>query len=373
MDLKELRDQIDQIDIQIQDLFEQRMDVVKSVAAYKKQHQLPVLHTNREDEVIRQVTERAAPEYASGEKVLFTNIMDISKCSQKKLIQSNNPFLEHSVPFSPDIAAKVACQGVPGAYSHIAARALFKEDIIHFYRHFEEVFQAVINEEADYGILPIENSNAGSVVEVYELLKKYNIYIARRIKIEVNHCLAALPGTQLSDIKCVFSHEQGIQQCSSFIHQHNLTAHSYSNTAAAAEYVAQSDPNQHFAAICSNLGAQIHGLQILSDHISNIDENYTRFICISKKPQYSKEDNIISISFSLPHTVGSLYRMLTKFSVYGINMQKIESKPIGNKNFDIMFYLDFTGNLKDENVSALLNDLAADLLQFKYLGNYIEI
>ena len=211
------------------------------------------------------------------------------------------------------------------------------------------------------------------MVEVYELLKKYNSYIARRIKIEVNHCLAALPGTQLSDIKCVFSHEQGIQQCSSFIHQHNLTAHSYSNTAAAAEYVAQSDPNQHFAAICSNLGAQIHGLQILSDHISNIDENYTRFICISKKPQYSKEDNIISISFSLPHTVGSLYRMLTKFSVYGINMQKIESKPIGNKNFDIMFYLDFTGNLKDENVSALLNDLAADLLQFKYLGNYIEI
>ena len=145
MDLKELREQIDKIDIQIQDLFEQRMDVVKSVAAYKKQHQLPVLHTNREDEVIRQVIERADPEYASGEKVLFTNIMDISKCSQKKLIQSGNPFLEHSTPFSPDTAAKVACQGVPGAYSHIAARTLFQEDRIHFYRHFEEVFQAVIN------------------------------------------------------------------------------------------------------------------------------------------------------------------------------------------------------------------------------------
>ncbi len=371
MELKELREQIDQIDIQIQKLFEQRMDVVKSVAAYKKQHQLPVLHTSREDEVIRQVLDRAAPEYASGEKVLFTNIMDISKCNQKKLIQSDNPFLEHSSPFSPANAEKVACQGVPGAYSHIAARTLFNEKQLHFYRHFEEVFQAVINGEADYGILPIENSNAGSVVEVYELLKKYNIFIARRLKIKVNHCLAALPGTQLSDIREVFSHEQGIHQCSGFIEQHNLTAHAYSNTAAAAEYVAQSD-NPHFAAVCSSLGAQINGLQILSDHIANIDENYTRFICISKKPQYSEEDDIISISFSLPHTVGSLYRMLTKFSVYGINMQKIESKPIGNKNFDIMFYLDFTGNLKDENVSALLNDLSVDLLQFKYLGSYIE-
>ena len=373
MELKDLREQIDALDTQIQQLFEQRMDIVKDVAAYKKEHQLPVLHTNRETEILERVAKEARPEYVAGERVLFTNIMDISKCSQKQLLQADSPLLYQSLPFCPEKAQKVACQGVPGAYSHIAANKLFCDDVLAFYPHFEDVFTAVLNGQADYGVVPIENSNAGSVVEVYELLKKHSIFIAKRIKIKIDHCLAALPGSKLKQLKEVYSHEQGIQQCSGFIKRTGLQPHVFSNTAAAAEFVAASCQEQGLACICSKQAAERNGLSVVQESIANISENYTRFIVISRAPCHGADNDIVSVSFCLPHTVGSLYRMLTKFSVYNINMQKIESKPIGNKNFDIMFYLDFTGNLTEQNTAVLLEDLAADLIEFRYLGNYSEI
>ena len=373
VDLKDLRDEIDTIDIQIQQLFEKRMDVVKSVAAYKKEHHLPVLHTNRENEVLEKVADRSRAEYTESNRALFTNMMDISKCSQTQLIQNHNCYLDQSIPFSPEKAVRVACQGVPGAYSHIAAKKLFDDKKLHFYPQFDDVFRAVVNDEADYGVLPVENSNAGSVVGVYELLKKYNIYIAKRLSIKIDHCLAALPNTALSEVKEVYSHEQAIQQCSGFLEESGVTVHTYSNTAASAELVASSKPEECLAVICSKLAAERNGLSVIKEEIANIAENYTRFIVISKTPCYTSEADIISVSFSLPHTAGSLYRMLTKFFVYNINMEKIESKPIGNKNFDAMFYIDFRGNLKDHNVSVLLNDLSTDLIDFKYLGNYQEI
>lgn len=373
LDLKELRNEIDRLDTQIQQLFERRMDIVKAVAAYKKEHDLPVLHAGRENEVLDKIAAASRPEYRDGSRALFTAVMDISKCSQSQLIQNSNPYLEQSSPFVPAAAHTVACQGVLGAYSHIAARRLFQDECLHFYPHFEDVFQAVVSGAADFGVLPVENSNAGSVMDVYELLKRYNIYIARRVKIKVEHCLAALPGTNFSEIQEVYSHEQAVRQCSSFLKEHQLQTRIYSNTAASAELVAHSRPDEHLGVICSELAAQRNGLRILKRGIANIDENYTRFIVISKTPKHSQDDDLISISFSLPHTVGSLYRMLTKFYVYNINMEKIESMPIGNKNFDVMFYLDFTGNLTEQNVTALLNDLSASLPQFKYLGNYKEI
>lgn len=373
MDLKDLRNEIDVVDVQIQQLFEKRMDIVKAVAAYKKENNLPILHTNREDEVLEKAEQRSRTEYIDSNRALFTNMMDISKCSQTQLIQSSNRYLEQSVSFTPDSAKKVACQGVPGAYSHIAARTLFNDDILHFYPHFDDVFRAVIDGEADYGVLPVENSNAGSVVGVYDLLKHYSIYIAKRVSIKIDHCLAALPGTELSAIKEIYSHEQAIQQCSNFLNESGISVHTYSNTAASAELVANSVPEERLAVICSRLAAERNGLTVVKEGITNITENYTRFIVISKTPCHAPEDDLISISFALPHTPGSLYRMLTKFFVYNINMEKIESQPIGNKNFDAMFYIDFTGNLQDKNVSALLNDLSADLLQFKYLGNYREM
>lgn len=373
MDLKELRDQIDRIDGEIQQLFEERMDVVKEVAAYKKEHNLPILHSNREDEILEKIAARSRTEYRESDRVLFTNIMDISKCSQNRLNQNANRYLAESVPFSPENGKKVACQGVAGAYSHIAARRLFEEEALCFYPRFEDVFDAVLSGAADFGVLPVENSNAGSVVDVYELLKKHNIYIAKRISLKIDHCLAALPETELSQVKEVYSHQQAIQQCSHFLAESEIKVQTYSNTAASAELVAKSDPEAGLAVICSKLAAERNGLRVIKEEIANIKENYTRFIVISKTPCYTPQANIISISFSLPHTSGSLYRMLTKFFVYQINMEKIESKPIGNKNFDAMFYLDFTGNLRDENVSVLLKDLATDLIEFKYLGNYEEL
>lgn len=373
VDLQDLRKQIDEIDIQIQRLFEMRMDIVRRVAAFKKENNLPVLQSGREEEILARVTENAAPGYADCDKALFANMMDISKCSQKKLMQADTPYLADSVPFFPEKAKKVACQGVSGAYSHIAARRLFGDDRLCFYPNFEDVFQAVISHETDYGVLPIENSNAGSVTEVYELLKKYNIFIAKRIKIKVEHCLAAPAGTMLSDITDVYSHEQGLQQCSAFIRSHHLNTHSCSNTAVSARLVAASADKGGEAAICSKLAAEQNGLIVIEENIANNNENYTRFLVISAIPHYLEQDDIISVSFSLPHVTGSLYRMLTKFYVYQINMLKIESKPIGNKDFDIMFYLDFSGNLKDKNVTALLNDLDAELIRFKYLGSYSEM
>ena len=373
MDLNELRAQIDCIDTEIQRLFEQRMDTVKEVADYKKRNSLPVYHKNREDEILSRIRQIARPEYADCDQALFTNLMDISKCSQNRLLQNDNPLLKEALPFLPDTAKRVVCQGVPGAYSHIAANRLFADDQLCFMNSFEDVFAAVCEGRADYGILPIENSSAGPVVEVYELLKRYDIYIARRIKVKIDHCLAALPGTKLDDIRDIYSHEQGLHQCSQFIQQHRLTAHAHTNTAVSAELVASSSPEQHIGAICSKLAADRNGLSVIAENIANIAENYTRFIVISKNACRDQDADIVSISFCLPHTPGSLYRMLTKFFVYGINMQKIESKPIGNKDFDIMFYIDFTGNLAEDHTAALLNDLAGDLIRFKYLGNYSEI
>ena len=373
MDLNELRAQIDRIDADIQKLFEQRMDTVREVATYKKRNSLPVYHKNREDEILARIRQTARPEYADCDQALFTNMMDISKCSQRKLLQGAEPFLEKPLPFLPSAAKQVSCQGVPGAYSHIAANRLFADHQLCFMNSFEDVFAAVCKNKADYGILPIENSSAGPVVEVYELLKKYDIYIAKRIKVKIDHCLAALPGTKLTDIRDIYSHEQGLHQCSHFIQTHNLTAHAHSNTAVSAELVAVSSPEQHLGAICSKLAAERNGLAVIAEDIANIAENYTRFIVISKAACQDQDADTVSISFCLPHTAGSLYRMLTKFFVYGINMQKIESKPIGNKDFDIMFYLDFSGNVKEENTAGLLKDLDGDLLRFKYLGNYSEI
>ncbi len=373
MDLKDLRDEIDRLDIEIQKLFETRMDVVGAVAAYKKEHDLPVLHQNREDHVLEMVASRSRAEYQDLNRALFTNMMDISKCSQTRLIDAENHYLRESIPFCTKNAKKIACQGVPGAYSHIAANTLFDDEILCFYPQFEDVFRAVTNGDADFGVLPMENSNAGSVVGVYELLKTYNIYIAKRISIPINHCLATLPQTTLSQIKEIYSHEQAIEQCSHFLGESGLKVHRYTNTAASAELVASSDPADCLAVICSKLAAKRYGLTVVKEGINNISENYTRFVVISKTPCHDPNADRISVSFSLPHTAGSLYRTLTKFFVYNVNMEKIESKPIGTKNFDAMFYIDFTGNLNDPNVTALINDLSTDLIDFKYLGNYSEI
>lgn len=235
------------------------------------------------------------------------------------------------------------------------------------------MFEAVENGSADYGVLPIENSTAGDIRQTYDLLAKYNFYICKRTQIKINHCLAAKPG---ADIKTIYSHEQALKQCFGFLKGYPARQVPYANTALAAEMVANSDDNT-IAAICSERCAELYGLETVKRDIADNPDNTTRFICISKRPEVTPDADIISICMSLPHTTGSLYRMLIRFALYGLNITKIESAPvpqakqdIKRETFDVVFYLDFEGNVLDPEVVRLMTILEEEMKYFKFLGNY---
>lgn len=376
MDLKDLRAQIDDIDNKIKRLFEQRMTVCKQVADYKRENKLSVLQGGREDEVLQNAARDINEEFADGSKVLFTNIMDISKCIQQNDVGLQSELAKDllkamSLPQPLPKSPKIACPGVAGSYSHIAAEKVFKNGEIAFCGGFEKVVKSVEDDRADFGILPIENSAAGSVRDVYELIKKYDFYINFETKIKVQHCLAANRPCCVSDITRVYSHEQALAQCSDFLSGLTAEQEKFENTATAARFVAESPLPA--AAICSPEAAKKYGLTVIKKEIQNIDENYTRFICISKKLYPSKNAGTISVSLSIPNVTGSLYRLLTKFAVNNFNMCKIESKPFGNKNFDAIFYIDFYANLFDKRAFDLIDGLSKEFESFKFLGNYIKI
>lgn len=373
MDLQQIRGQIDTIDGEILRLFEERMELVKGVAQYKRENNLPIFHKDREDQIIERIGEQASEENEQGAKVLFSTLMNISKCLQQNTVRDYSSqtlsLLEtvNSHPAPPEHPV-VACPGVIGSYTYLAGKKKFPNAEIRMFERFGDVFDAVQAGEVDCGVLPIENSNAGSVSEVYDLMRSHDFYINHSIRLKINHCLCARPGTRLEDVTEVYSYIQGLAQCSEFICAHNLIKREYSNTAAAAEFVSQSE--KPFAAICSAESAQEYGLEILREGIQNIDENYTRFIVISKHLYPNPESDTVATSLTLANAVGSLYNLLTKFAVSGVNLTKIESKPIGNKNFDVIFYLDFTGNVLNESTIHLINDLSNELSGFKFLGNY---
>lgn len=373
MDLQQIRGQIDTIDGEILRLFEERMELVKGVAQYKRENNLPIFHRDREDQIIERIGIQASEENAQGAKVLFSTLMNISKCLQQNTVRdySNQTLsLLETVKRrpSPPEHPVVACPGVVGSYTYLAGKKKFPNAEIRMFERFGDVFNAVQAGEVDCGVLPIENSNAGSVSEVYDLMRSHDFYINHSIRLKINHCLCARPGTKLEDVTEVYSYIQGLAQCSEFICAHNLVKREYSNTAAAAEFVSKCE--QPFAAICSAESAQEYGLEILREGIQNIDENYTRFIVISKHLYPNPECDTVATSLTLANAVGSLYNLLTKFAVSGVNLTKIESKPIGNKNFDVIFYLDFTGNVLSDSTIHLINDLSNELSGFKFLGNY---
>ncbi|MDF2567426.1 MAG: pheA [Oscillospiraceae bacterium] len=377
MNLDELRNDIDAIDEQIQSLFEKRMDIVQGIAEYKKTNHLPVFQTGREEQIMEKIEHNSREEYVNGVKVLFTNLMDISKCLQQNRVLEKTPLLEDILkkleqPFSLPQKPVIACQGVEGAYSHIAAGKLFEDCSPLFFENFEQVFTAVEEGRVDFGILPIENSNAGGVFQVYDLMKRADFYINYEIKLKIEHCLAAKEEMDMEQLSKIISHEQAIAQSSDFLRTlKEVKIESFLNTALAAKFVSTS--NEPIAAICSEKSAELYGLKILKHNIQNNDENYTRFILISKNLMPQDDAKSMTVSLSIPNTTGSLYRLLTKFAVNNVNMTKIESKPMGNKNFDVIFYINFSGSLKQKNVIDLLNDLSSDLDYFNFLGNYKEI
>lgn len=368
MDLKQLRDGIDAIDSDILSLFMKRMELCRGVADYKKAHDLPVFQGGREQEVLDRIKKLTNDkELENGTTALFTNIMDISKILQNRTIHADSD--EQSYP-APDFtgALRIGCQGTSGANSEAAAKAVFGDRDFVFYPSFEDVFKAVQSGDVDFGVLPVQNSTAGSVDSTYDLMAKYPFYIVKMVTLEINHCLAAKKGTRLEDITCVYSHRQALSQCEVFLGRTGLKKTEYSNTATAAEKVLKSE--EPIAAICSEECAEKLGLEIIARNIADCTINRTQFIVISKEMLVAEDSDAVSVMLTIPHKEGSLYRLLTKFYVNGMNLLRIESRPIRNGSFDVMFFLDFSGKLSDPNVKAVLCDLGENLSDFRCIGTF---
>ena len=376
MDLLSLRKQIDEIDDQLIPLLMKRMDIAKEVAAYKVEHSIPVLNAEREQEILDSVAAKCG-EQGEAIKTIFSATMDVSRALQHKIIGGGSELrsLVENARKEERLTTDgmpIACQGVEGAYSGIAGETLFPNTEIKFYKQFENVFEAVNKGKARFGIIPVENSTAGSVHESYDLIMKYRFFVVGACDLKIEHCLCAKEGTKFEKIDEVYSHPQALSQCNIFLKSFDFTGVNFTNTAAAAKYVAESKKN-NIGAICSVSAAKKYGLKILRRGIQNIVNNTTRFIVISKELVIDSAADKISLIFSAPHTTGSLYRVLGRFSMTGLNLTKLESRPMANGKFDYFFYADVLGNVYDEATLDLLCALSDELDEFTFLGNFHEI
>ena len=267
---------------------------------------------------------------------------------------------------------KIAYQGIKGANSYEAAQRLFPESDLTAYKSFDDVFRAVEDGECGYGVLPVENSTAGSVAAVYDLILRYRFYIVGALDLPIDYCLAGLKQSTLGDIEKVISHPQALSQCEQYISRMGFESAACSNTAVAARDTAL-EKRLNLAAVCSYKAAEEYGLKVLDDHLQDNKNNKTRFIVISKKLYINENANKVSLCFSLPHVTGALFHMLQRFDALGLNLTKIESRPIPDKDFEYLFYLDFSGSVKSEGVTSLLCKLSGELPEFSFLGNYYEI
>lgn len=375
MDLKDLRNEIDKLDDELVPLLLKRMDISRQVAEYKVANGIPVLNEQREQEVLDLVAKDCG-EQGEAMKTVFSSIMDASRALQHKIIgggQELRDSVENAI-HGESLTANgepIACQGVDGAYSGKAAKAIFPDSPIIFHKQFEDVFEAVNQNKAMFGIIPVENSTAGSVHESYDLIMKYRFYVVGAYDLKIDHCLCAKEGVSFEDIENVYSHPQALSQCNIFLKNFDFTGINFSNTAAAAKKVSESEKN-NIAAICSESAAKKYGLKILRKGIQNVTNNTTRFIVISKKLVIDDDAEKISLIFSAPHRTGSLYRVLGRFSMTGLNLTKLESRPVANGKFDYYFYVDILGAVKDEATLDLLCALSDELPEFTFLGNYNE-
>lgn len=376
MDLLDLRNEIDELDDELVPLLLKRMDVSRRVAEYKVANGIPVLNEKREQEVLELVAKDCG-EQGEAMKTVFSSIMDASRALQHKIIGGGKELrdsVENAIRGESLTAngEPIACQGVDGAYSAKAANALFPDSPIIFHKQFEDVFEAVNQNKAKFGIIPVENSTAGSVHESYDLIMKYRFYVVGAYDLKIDHCLCAKDGVDFDDIDNVYSHPQALSQCNIFLKNFDFTGINYTNTAAAAKFVSESDKT-NIAAICSESAAKKYGLKVIRKGIQNVTNNTTRFIVISKQLVIDDDAEKISLIFSAPHRTGSLYRVLGRFSMTGLNLTKLESRPVANGKFDYYFYVDILGNVQDEPTLDLLCALSDELPEFKFLGNYHEI
>lgn len=363
------RQEIDRIDRELLPLFLERMGCSQRVAELKRQVGAPVFQPGREREILERVS-RQAGDLGPSAAAFYQAVMAISRTRQHGLMGEDCPVRElekSALRELPQPVGRVVCQGVRGAYSHQAARQLFPGTEPEFVPEFTEVFREV--SEGALGVLPVENSAAGSVTAVYDLILKYRFFIVGAVDVRVEHCLAAAgPGP----ITRVISHPQALAQCSEWIAAQQVQAEEYSNTAAAAQTVAESrEPG--LGAICSEEAANRYGLAILERGVQNVRNNTTRFVAVSREAVLPEDAGKISLCFSLPHTTGSLHNVLQRFALGGLNLTKIESRPIPGRDFEYDFYLDFTGSIHNPDTLSLICALYEELPRFSFLGNYSEL
>ena len=379
MDIKDLRNEIDEIDDELVRLFVKRMDVSARVADYKKANDMPIFVPAREREKLKDVAQKAGSDMENYTRVLYSMIFELSRSYQSKRNVVSTPLhdqIAQAIENTPKLfpqAPMVACQGVEGAYSQIACEKIFKNPFIMYFKSFDAVFTAIEQGMCQYGILPIENSTAGSVKKVYDLMIRHNFSIVRTFRLKIDHNLLANKGARLSDIKEIYSHEQAIGQCGDFLSTlKGVKIIPVENTAVASEMVAKSG-RKDVAAISSRSCAELYNLSCLASSIQDEGNNRTRFICISKNLEVYPGADKTSIMMILPHRPGSLYRVLARLYTLGINVTKLESRPIPDREFEFMFYFDLETSIYSEEYVQLMCELDELCEEFKYLGSYSEV
>ena len=375
LDLGEIRDKIDGIDRQLVDLFEERMQLCTDVAKYKIETGKKVLDTDRERAKIEAVSKMVKdPENVHAIDDLFSQIMANSRKMQYRLLEETTQTLREPYEAIDEIDKKncrVVYQGVPGAYSYIAMRRFFGKGVNNFaVPTWRDAMEAVKNGEADYAVLPIENTTAGCVADVYDLIQEYDNYIIAETFVKVEHALLGLEGTDIDKVTTVYSHPQGFMQCEKFLSKHkDWQQISVENTAVAAKKIIE-DQDIHQAAVASRTAGKLYGLKVLAASINHNRNNTTRFLILAKEQVYRKEAEKISICFELPHKSGSLYNMLGNFIYNGVNMRMIESRPILGRNWEYRFFVDIEGNLSDPSIQNALKSVSEEAANMRILGNY---
>jgi len=380
MELDELRKQIDQIDRELVELFKARMGIAAQVAEYKKETGMAVFDPSRERALLGKISELSGEEFEEYSRTLYSTILELSRSYQHKQLGTTsslsskiNDALEGTPKLFPERAV-VACQGVEGAYAQIAAEKLFRAPNIMFFSNWEKVFSAIESGLCKYGVLPIENSTAGSVTRIYDLMLSKKFNIVRTVRIKVDHNLLVNEGATLDGITEIVSHEQAIAQCSEFLHSlsPSVKITKMENTAKAAEYVARSG-RKDIASLSSRSCAAQYGLKILASAVQNNGNNHTRFICITNNLEIYPGADRTSLMVVLPHKPGSLYRILSRFNSLGINLIKLESRPLPDRDFEFMFYFDLESPVYSPKFAQLLAELERECDEFTYLGSYSEV
>ena len=379
MELSDYRTRLDEIDEELLRLFSERMNISAEIASWKQENSLPVLDVRREKEKLRRIEEMSDPELADYSFTLFSMLMELSRSRQNRILHRESPetkaieaALRDTPPLFPEKAV-VACQGVEGAYSGIACEKLFARPSIFYFSSFDAVFTAVEKGLCRYGVIPVEISTAGTVNAVYDLMVKHDFRIVRSVRIKVDHNLLVRPGTREEDIREIYSHSQAISQCAGFLQRFpNAKIIPCENTAVAAKMVAQSgEPG--VAALSSRSCAKLYGLEILMSSVQDSDNNYTRFICISKNLEIYPGADHTSLMMVIRDEPGTLHHVLARFYVLGINMHKLESRPIPGRNWEYRFYFDLDTSVYSPKFIQLMGELGDICEEYEYLGSYSEV